>query len=180
LKELPKKARVRAQVGWTGSGADKRRIDELNRWMATNRAGELASRANELADVKFDLVYEGDPSPLYGKDFLTDSRRFEIVVLHHIFVGWTELDSPTKPAIGDHPCFACSPIHSPEAWRRRLRASGAQRIFAFGANFEVASSFLLAIPGYQKVVTSFGAVYERRRLSHAASRGAVPARNAHA
>jgi hypothetical protein len=157
-KPLPRKQC--AHVGYTGSVADKVRFEEVLGWLRSHRPDELRSY-ERLGVVKFDLMYQGDPDPLYGSDFLLDRRLFDTVVLHYIFAGWDEMETLRRPAIGEHPYFSVSPKHSPEAWRRRLRACGARRVFAFGGAFEVASFYLLTIRGYQKIVTPFGAVFER-------------------
>jgi hypothetical protein len=149
-----------AQVGWTGSNADKARIDQARHWMRQNASGQTQA-IDEVTDVKFDLSYQGEPHPLYGCDFLTDERRFAIVVLHHLFVGWTDSEAKTKPAIAEHRYFSCSPQHSEDAWRTRLRATGAQHIFSFGGTSEIGAAFLREIVGYRQVVTPFGAVYEK-------------------
>lgn len=146
-----------AHVGWTGSTADAWRLVILAGWTHDHPLpGAAATPAT--VDVKFDLVYEGGPDPRYGADFLTDRRQFEIVVLHHLFAGWSE--GERIPTIGTHLAFSCSPKHSPAAWRRRLRATKARRIVAFGGAFEVASTYLAAIRGYRKIDTPFGAVFD--------------------
>jgi hypothetical protein len=157
-----------AHVGWTGSHTDKARLEIVAQWMTDHPyPPTCAVRSNPRIDVKFDLSYEGDRHPLYGADFLTDSRRFHIVVLHYLFAGWTEAEELTKATLLEGlPDFAVARLrssshHAPDAWRRRLRATGAHRVCAFGGADEVASTFLAEIPGYNKRVTSFGAVFDK-------------------
>jgi hypothetical protein len=148
----------RALVGWSGSNADKQHIESIAKWM-NDRYPEEAFSIQRTFDTKFNLVYAGKPTDEYGCDFLADTRTFDIVVLHHIFAGWG--DGP-RPEIADHWFFALSPQHSPEQWQSRLLATTARRIFAFGSTTEVANQYLLEIPGYLRVTTPFGVVFERQ------------------
>jgi len=141
-----------AQVGYTGSNADKHRLG-----LATAYGPGIPSRA--LPGVKFDLTYED----LYGSDFLADARRFETIILHFIFNGWADGERERVGAVADHFVFGTSQAHSAKAWRERLVATGARRIFAFGGPGEVAGDYLGDIPGYAKADTPFGAVYTADR-----------------
>jgi len=152
--------RTCAWVGWTGSNADSRRLEQLTAWLSRERPAELRAMLRRGV-VKFDLAYVGNGAKEYGGDFLVDERHFEVVILHYLFAGWEDHEFAPRPAIGETSYFACSPHHSPRRWRRRLRATGARMIVAFGGLCEVAGSYLAPLRGYRKVDTPFGAIFER-------------------
>jgi hypothetical protein len=155
VRRLLRSARLVAHVGWTGSRADRERREIVEQH-------EDALGSELRLGVKFDLAYQGPPDAQCGADFLRDSRTFDVVVLHWIFGGWDELEcARARPAIANHFAFALSDQHSADAWRRRLRRSGAERIYVFGGICEVSGSWLLDIPGYRKRYASFGTIYER-------------------
>jgi hypothetical protein len=154
----------RAQVGWTGSHQDRDRLFSVMAWMVDNRRDGLKSKA-KMADTKFDLIYEGEPTDEYGRDFLLDDRSFDVVILHWLFIGWDEMELPAeRPTIAEHWAFSTSERHNPKAWRERLARCGAERIFIFGGSTEVHGSWIGSIPGYTRHYASFGVVYERNDL----------------
>ena len=157
LQRTTRRKACYAHVGWTGSIGDRVRMDRVTQWSAAH------AHATRSVDVKYDLTYAGPSDPRFGADFLTDERSYDVVILHHLFAGWGSEEPHTRPAVAEHFCFGMSPRQSPAAWRARLRASGARRIFAFGTGTEVAADYLGSIRGYRRTRTSFGAIYERRR-----------------
>lgn len=157
---MPRSSLKVAHVGWTGCPADRARVDALEQVIPAG-----------ACDVKFGLAYCGGPDRRYGADFLVDERPFDVIVIHRVFVG-----TPTPEPVGhgfatllrEHDFFAVSPLQSPEAWRRRIVASGARRVIAFGGSTEVAEAYLAPIPGYARADTLTipdGVVFERGHVS---------------
>jgi hypothetical protein len=64
------------------------------------------------------------------RDFLAETARYDIVVLHNLW------NYPGLSSLPDTGPTACSPLHSPEAWQRRLKATAARYIFFFGPHFD--------------------------------------------
>jgi hypothetical protein len=150
-----------AQVGWTGSTGDVHRNRIATDW---NRDHPLSIGRDPSAviEVRFDLTYDGLLSDRFGSDFLADVRTFDLVILHHLFTGWSPAEAE-EAARWDHFCFGTSPLQSPDSWKQRLQATKATRVFAFGGRHEVAALYLGSIPDYSPTVTRFGIVYDYLR-----------------
>jgi hypothetical protein len=73
------------------------------------------------------------------RDFLAEDGRYDVVLTHQLW-GLPELAEPGGPT-------GCSPLHTPDAWRRRLSRSLARYVFMFGPHFNGAS-LERSIPGY--------------------------------
>ena len=75
-----------------------------------------------------------------GRDFLKESRKYDIVILHNLY-------HPTSGEAPRHEGFyGVSPQHNIATWRRRLAATGATVIAALG---DFAYPEIRDIPGYK-------------------------------
>lgn len=77
-----------------------------------------------------------------GRDFLAESKTYEVVVLHFLFRGGFYVPPTTDGQL------ATSPLASWAAWRRRLVSTGAKYVFAYGGASEVGGTYLCDLPGY--------------------------------
>jgi hypothetical protein len=83
-----------------------------------------------------------------GRDFLAESKPYDIVVLHSIF--HTHVVDP-RVHIDDRPAVAAvSPLHTEDAWRKRLASSQARVIVVWELLPGTLSGWQLdEIPGYR-------------------------------
>src|SRR5258708_10184186 len=116
-----------AHVGFTGTD------DDRDRWLADriwlNRDNPDFFQQDDGYDkgfIQHDAIdLRGDPP----RDFLAEQDCYDIVITHNLW------GMPTFGADVSAGPTACSLLHSPSAWKQRLLASGAQRIFMFAADF---------------------------------------------
>jgi hypothetical protein len=142
--EAPKRELHIAHVGDVNTDRDMMFRIVSTVWLSRHRK-ELLAGARPTHDF-IDLIR--------GRDFLTENNQYDVVILHFIWAGLTkgvcrdflEREFGKRGARS----FAMSPFHSPEKWRERLAATGAQVIIAFGGGGEVATAYVGTIPGYTK------------------------------
>lgn len=125
-----------AHVGYTKTFDDLERLT-----MCFDYLGEIGRE-----DLQWNKPILFDLSK--GKDFLTDTNKFNWVVLHFLFRGgyYVNQDIQVKQS-----GLRISPLSSWSSWRKRLTATEAKFIFVFGGDAEISGSFLVDIPNYQKV-----------------------------
>ena len=122
-----------AHVGDIGSSRDTSMRIIATDWLSRKGKGLLKGRK-----VKHDFI---DLSG--GRDFLRESQRYDVVILHFLWAGETLTHSDALKRM-----TITSPDHSPQKWRERLAATGATVILAFGGSSEVARVFIGNIDGY--------------------------------
>lgn len=125
-----------AHVGHTKTAADMMRIAAVIAW--------CRSHGVNYAD-KPDWIELHQ-----GRDFLAESKPYDMVVLHFVFRGETH-DMVKFAKLGtkrQRRALFVSPLASWSAWRRRLVQTGAQFIFAFGDHSCVTASYLAGLDGY--------------------------------
>ena len=123
-----------AHVGHTRSAEDTERIFQVLTWLEDWDQAILAEAKPDWIDLS------------KGRDFLTEDKTYDAVVLHYIFRGG--LRPHPMDALPD---LRVSPRSSWANWRKRLVQTGAKYIFAFGGMGEVGGSFLVNLDGYQAV-----------------------------
>jgi hypothetical protein len=83
-----------------------------------------------------------------GRDFLTEDRRYQIVIVHSVFHCREDYMVYAKAPEHRH-LGLCSPLHSLERWRDRLVGTGAEHIFVFESLPHSLSGWQLwELPGY--------------------------------
>lgn len=118
--------RTIAHIGWTKTVSDFERAAEVFDWVT----------ANSSAPKKSDFI---DLSK--GRDFFTEDKRYDVVVLHFIFRGGFGYNGKSKE-------LATSPLAGWSQWRKKLIATGATYIFAYGGLAEVGGTYLAHLDGY--------------------------------
>lgn len=129
-----------AHVGWTGTDADRDRWLAASLWLRRNDrsfARRLCAGRDHGALSEDCIDLNGSPP----RDFLAEDAGYDVVLTHHLW-GY-----PGLATAADAGPTACSPHHSPAAWRRRLRSSGARYLFLFGPHFN-AGNLDECVPGY--------------------------------
>lgn len=122
-----------AHVGWTGSAEDHIRLMTVRKL-----AHDWEFTLTDPFDAALDLNA--------GRDFLMEETVYDAVILHFIFRG---AGFGTPPGAGDRRgVLAVSPLASWGSWTRRLIATRAQFIVAFGGPAEVGGSYLGPLNGY--------------------------------
>jgi hypothetical protein len=120
-----------AMVGSTGSSLDSMATELLAEWLKENDP-PMAQRGFNLDHINLSQ----------GRDFLTESQTYDVVILCHIYSGETGRDNQAFHAM--------SPHHSRQEWARRLSQTQAKYIITFGLNeADVIASWIGAIPGYR-------------------------------
>ncbi|KKL93626.1 hypothetical protein LCGC14_1872800 [marine sediment metagenome] len=101
-------------------GADSPFTDEDRTRMATAMIAILEAGGGTNG-AEHDVV-----NLAYGRDFLTENKRYDVVIVHSVF----DSDPAMRDAFGASvfPATRCSPQHSYETWRRRLVDTGAEWI----------------------------------------------------
>jgi hypothetical protein len=112
-------------VGYSGTDDDRDRRIAMAVWLRRNDAS-MYRRLRRGGAVYEDRIDLNDQPP---RDFLAETGRYDVVVLHNIW-GYPGLSS-----FPDAGATACSPHHSAAAWLRRLEASGARYVFSLGPHF---------------------------------------------
>lgn len=121
-----------AHVGHTKTSGDLKRIFTVIEWYERH-TGERFSFQGDCLDLN------------KGRDFLLEPNTYDAVVLHFIFRGgFTNLVDKRK-------ALKVSPKASWYEWRKRLVATGAKYIFAFGGMAEVGGTFLVDLDGYRSI-----------------------------
>jgi hypothetical protein len=105
----------------------------------------VRNHPNYLTD---DAVHD-DINLQWGRDFLLEDKTYDIVTIQFLYSECNEI-----PSNNQNPYLRGSPIHSPENWRKRLIATNADFIFAFGDFTEVNSLYFGTLEGYG--LQSFG------------------------
>jgi hypothetical protein len=129
-----------AHVGYTGTDADRDRWVAARAWLS--RVDPALS--TQLEEARIQGLLREDHLDLRGvppRDFLAEDGRYDVVLTHFL---WGDPDFAGRDPSGP---TACSPLHTPDAWRRRLALSGARYVFMFGPHFNGAS-LDHSIPGY--------------------------------
>ena len=129
-----------AHVGYTGTDADRDRWLAARAWL--QRADPALSTRLEEARIKG--ILREDPIDLRGappRDFLAEDGRYDLVLTHFL---WGDPELAGGDTSGP---TVCSPLHTPDAWRRRFLLSEARYVFMFGPHFNGAS-LDHSIPGY--------------------------------
>lgn len=85
----------------------------------------------------------------HGRDFLRETGKYEIVVLHFLFRGGFR--QPAAHDAHDNIQLCVSPLSSWAFWRHRLVQTGAKFIFAFGGLAEVGGTFIVNLDGYRSI-----------------------------
>lgn len=119
-------------VGWTGSPGDLQRRSFASAYLAS---------VNPELDVNLVKVDEDFVELREGRDFLKETQKGDIVVLHFVY--------RHSHGRGE---FGASPESSWGNWRRRLTASEARYIFPFGRAVEVSGTYLSVLDGYRAEV----------------------------
>lgn len=144
-----------AHVGYTGTNEDYVRLTRAESW--------LACQLGEDAYVDMASWREHDVVDLSeGRDFLAETKQYEVVVLHHLFRGLkyvnygADLSAEKLARLAvEQGCaataFSTSERQSAGAWHERLEASGAKWLFVFGMYQEVSGLWLGDVPGYDMV-----------------------------
>lgn len=132
---------TQANVGWQKSPADIIRNIEVLHYLVKN--GFDADKG----------VLHDDIDLNYGRDFLTENKEYDIVVLHYIFNGNPYFDLSQKGF------FKTSSKHDVENWKIRLLNTKAKLIFAYGTSTEVGLEYIGTIPGYKIDFVTRGVVY---------------------
>lgn len=132
-----------AHVGMTKSEEDRSRIISVFDWLSIYVPSlDLCSYKSEIIDLNT------------GRDFLTETDKYEIVLLHFIFNGKPH-HSAHFPEVAE---LKVSPCSSWNSWRKRLEQCGAQYVFTFGNESEVSGRYLVDIPGYKPPILSSGSL----------------------
>jgi hypothetical protein len=118
---------VMAQIGFTGSDADRERLLAMDVWLDRNDPDfaaklRIARMFAKMTEDRYDL--NSDPP----RDFLVESGCADIVVIHNLWghPGAGRGTGTTK----------CSPLHDAGHWNRRLASTMARYIFRFGRDFD--------------------------------------------
>lgn len=120
-----------ANVGASGTSGDENRCYMAASWLSKNDPVY-----SENITFSYDNI-----NLIYGRDFLKENKRYDIVILHHIF-------NPIDRKDNGAGVFSISPLQSVENWTRRLLNTGADYIFSYGSYGEVSAGWLGDIPGY--------------------------------
>ena len=123
-----------ASVGSTDGYQDSMRIKMFSGWLES-KDPEYFKGATFFYD-NIDLNR--------GRDFLKESKTYDIVILHHIF-------NPQDRTGLETGKFSRSPEHKVNNWIRRLQSTGADYIFVYGSVGEVAPWWLGNITGYNLI-----------------------------
>lgn len=110
-------------------------LDALALWLLKND--------RDLADRWMDEGVKHDYIDLnQGRDFLKESKRYDVVVLHNLY----------EPGRGEPHLhtgyYAVSPQHTVANWRRRLAQTGADLIAIYG--IDLSGDYIGDLPGYSK------------------------------
>lgn len=133
-----------AHVGWDGSDQDQCRVLDVEEWLIANRDISLKN------DSEHDYI-----NLINGRDFLAETKTYDIVILHFIFRGHRKQAGQLRSFWWDHFAdFNVSELQSWENWRKRLASSSAMFIFPFGTTTEISGSYLVDVPGYKRIVTN--------------------------
>lgn len=121
-----------AHVGWTDSDEDRDRL-----YLTLQHLREFGIDAG-IIQPKFIELWE-------GQDFLEDQEEYSIIVLHFLFRGSNHIKQEKQ--------VKWSPLRISQKsswvnWRKRLAATNADYIIAFGGMGEIGPSFIVDIPGY--------------------------------
>lgn len=134
-----------AHVGWTKSPEDIQRLTLCFDYFHSIGKDDF----QWLKPVFFDLGK--------GKDFLTDTGKHTVVVLHYVFRGGNGVSQPIQ--IKQSP-LRVSKHSSWVNWRKRLADTEADYIITFGGIAEVNGTYLADIKGYDKPIMT---PYEYRK-----------------
>jgi hypothetical protein len=138
-----------AHVGYDGSAEDQIRSIIALEWVAANKW--------HIGSFTLDYI-----NLHKGRDFLKEDKQHAMVILHFLFRGGFGI----APDGGGNPQLQHSTEQSWSAWVKRLAATKARLIFAFGGFAEVGGSFLARIEGYQRIeVDSNFSVFVREDLT---------------
>lgn len=121
-----------AHVGHTKTLEDLTRIIKVVTWCLDNGYNPKKG-TNDYIELQ------------HGRDFLIEKETYDIVILHFLFRGGFAV-APARLQCKE---LAYSPHASWASWRRRLVATRAKLIFAFGGSTEVSGSYLVDLPGYK-------------------------------
>lgn len=134
-KRLPTPEPHTAHVGYTETQADYLRVRDAENWLS-------------LDEDNIDLYKKGDLLDLNtGRDFLTETLKYEVVILHYIYHREHNSSLPAEKQ---------STQHTTQAWRKRLVTANAQCIIAYGGGNEVTGYYMGAIDGYEYELVSHG------------------------
>jgi len=118
-----------AQVGFTGSDADRERLVAMSLWLERNDpAFAMTLQAARGCGTVTEDCYDLSTDP--PRDFLAEDHRADIVVMHNLW-GFANIGRRSGAT-------AVSPCHSHSTWNRRLELTRARYIFVFGGDFSVA------------------------------------------
>jgi hypothetical protein len=114
-----------AQVGFTGSDADRERLLTMAVWLDRNDLDfaaklRIARTSAWITEDNYDL------NSCPPRDFLMESSRADVVVVHNVW---------GLPGVGRGTGTACSPLHEAARWNSRLASTMARYIFVFGRDF---------------------------------------------
>jgi len=90
-----------------------------------------------------------------GRDFLKESKRYDIVVLIYIFIGIDKDEIENEPMyFFNDPLTKVSDLHSQENWRQRLLDTEAREILIFGYNpySEISGDYIGELDSYEKSI----------------------------
>lgn len=121
----------------------------------------LLDHGEGMKDVHHDII-----NLRYGKDYLKDKSKHDVVVLHSLYQEKMHGATPTIEDLlksGKAPA-ATSDEHSPEAWGVRLTRSGARHIFVFSdQSHSLSGKHMGEVPGYAKKMVSWDmTVYSKK------------------
>lgn len=126
-----------AHVGHTGTPADSLRLMEVITWMADNGYDLPYRPGSDFLDLR------------HGRDFLAEEKCYDVVVLHFLFRGGFGIPFGVTMKGHQGKQLSTSPLATWSAWRRRLVASNALLVFAFGGLAEVSGTYLCNLNGYR-------------------------------
>jgi hypothetical protein len=137
-------------IGSFGSLNDQNRLYMVDDWLFRNDPEYVdgASYSHDNVDLN------------HGRDFLRESKSYNVIVLHDIYNPVDDVDRQ-KGGI-----FSVSPHHGPGQWVQKLAASGADYIFVFGSWGEIGGWWLGEIPGYDTIRgrNEYKTVYRNQKL----------------
>ena len=128
-------APLRAAAAEESTNAPKSSLEQfLERDYLLGTWGGLRTQLSRHGvDFEFDVIDLNE-----GRDFLLEDRRYDAVILQFV----------NRQGYTDKPGFeVTSPKSSWSNWRKRLTATGAGVVFAYGRNSEVSGIFLERLDG---------------------------------
>ncbi len=127
-------------VGFTASADDRLRVNKVMSFL--DEIGYSTAHWRILQQDTMDLNHGNFGG---GRDFLMESDRYRVVILHFL---WRPDNFRARNRAPLCPQMTTSPLHSWAAWRYRLVQTEADYIFPFGSTTEISGSFIAPLSGY--------------------------------